>query len=137
MKRMLITSIAGVALGALALLPAAPATAGSSSSASWSASVVLSQPFNALPNSCSFSATYTWSGFGGSNDTAAIWLADSLNGTVTGVFQQPKVRGASGSVSHSFDGLIPGVQYRAWGELLDGHGTPILGTLVVSSFGTC
>ena len=134
MRRFVIAVLAGLATTTFAL---APAAASGSSGGLGTAKVTVGAPVNVTPISCSFPVTLTWSGFAGNSDTAALWMEDSLFGTVTGVFQQPKVKGASGAVSHIFDGLIPGASYSGWAELLDGHGNPILGSLVFSSFTAC
>ena len=134
MRRFVITVLAVLATTAVAL---APVSASGSSGGLGSAKATVGAPVNITANSCSFPVTFAWNGFAGNSDTAALWMEDSLFGTVTGVFQQAKVKGASGSVSHTFDGLIPGVAYSGWGELLDGHGSPILGTLVFSNFTAC
>lgn len=136
MKRLNVALLAGAVTGALTLAPLMPAAA-SSGSGLGSATATLGAPLNVTAAHCSFPAAYSWSGFAGSSDTAAIWLTDSLYGTVTGVVEQAKMRGASGSLSHTFDGLIPGVRYAAWGKLMDSHGNVLLGSLVFSSFASC
>ena len=135
MKRLVRTLVAVMAIGGMALLPLAPAAAAGSTGLG-SATAQLG-----VPASCTFPVsypvTYTWTGFAGNNDTAVVWIGDSLYGADTSNFELAKVRGSAGTLSHTFGGLVPGASYQAWGELLDGHGNVLLGSLTFSPFGSC
>ena len=136
MTRLVKALIVIAATGGVALAPLSPVAASAKPTSLGTASVQLGAPVSCT-YPLSLPVSYTWTGFAGSNDTAAVWLGDNLGAAFTSQFQVAKVRGSGGTVTHTFDGLVPGAGYRAWGELLDDHGNVILGSLTFSSTGSC